>query len=70
MMIPHDQSATDMSDIALQNGQSGHVPGMAQQIVMMQADEMHDFEDWLRAPLSAPGPAAPVRAGELPRSAA
>lgn len=48
MMVPHHGSANDMANIALQNGQTDHVLSLAQQIIMTQADEMHDFKDWLR----------------------
>lgn len=48
MMIPHHGSANDMANVALQNSQNEHVLGMAQRVIMAQADEMHDFQDWLR----------------------
>ncbi|BDP44656.1 hypothetical protein DAETH_46250 (plasmid) [Deinococcus aetherius] len=48
MMTPHHGSANEMANVALQNGQSDHVLGIAQRIIMAQADEMHDFKDWLR----------------------
>ncbi|MDL2343852.1 DUF305 domain-containing protein (plasmid) [Deinococcus sp. VB343] len=48
MMVPHHGSANEMANIALQNAQSDAVLGLAQRIIMMQADEMHDFKDWLR----------------------
>ncbi|BDP41015.1 hypothetical protein DAETH_09840 [Deinococcus aetherius] len=48
MMLPHHGGANDMANIALQNGQSEQVLGLAQRIIMAQADEMHDFRDWLR----------------------
>lgn len=48
MMTPHHGSANDMANIALQNGQTDHVLSIAQRIIMTQADEMHDFKDWLR----------------------
>ena len=48
MMVPHHGSANDMANIALQNGQTDHVLSIAQRIIMTQADEMHDFKDWLR----------------------
>lgn len=48
MMIPHHAGANDMSNLALQRSNDEHVLSMAQQIIMMQADEMHDFKDWLR----------------------
>ncbi|GBF04420.1 hypothetical protein DAERI_020017 [Deinococcus aerius] len=48
MMTPHHGSANEMANIALQNGQTDHVLSIAQRIMMAQADEMHDFKDWLR----------------------
>lgn len=48
MMIPHHASANEMSNLALERSNDGHVLSMAQQIIMAQADEMHDFQDWLR----------------------
>lgn len=48
MMIPHHAGANEMSNLALERSNDEHVLGMAQQIIMTQADEMHDFQDWLR----------------------
>ena len=48
LKVPHHGSANEMANIALQNAQSDAVLGLAQRIIMMQADEMHDFKDWLR----------------------
>ncbi|WP_034384860.1 DUF305 domain-containing protein [Deinococcus sp. YIM 77859] len=48
MMIPHHAGANEMSNLALQRSNDEHVLSLAQQIIMTQADEMHDFQDWLR----------------------
>lgn len=48
MMVPHHGSANEMANLALQQGQSEAVLSLAQRIMMAQADEMHDFRDWLR----------------------
>ena len=48
MMVPHHGSANEMANLALQQGQSDAVLGLAQRIMTAQADEMHDFRDWLR----------------------
>ncbi len=48
MMVPHHGSANDMANIALQRSSTEAVLGLAQRIMTAQADEMHDFKDWLR----------------------
>ncbi|EYB66444.1 hypothetical protein DEIPH_ctg139orf0179 [Deinococcus phoenicis] len=48
MMIPHHAGANEMSNLALERSNDEHVLSMAQQIILAQADEMHDFKDWLR----------------------
>jgi uncharacterized protein (DUF305 family) len=48
MMIPHHGSANEMANLALQRSNDEAVLGMAQGIIMSQADQMHDFKDWLR----------------------
>lgn len=48
MMVPHHGSANEMANLALQQGQSEAVLSIAQRIMTAQADEMHDFRDWLR----------------------
>lgn len=48
MMIPHHASANDMANLALQRSNDTHVLHIAQGIMMTQADETHDFKDWLR----------------------
>ncbi|GAA5512372.1 hypothetical protein Dcar01_01086 [Deinococcus carri] len=48
MMIPHHASANEMSNLALERSNDEQVLSMAQNIIMAQADEIHDFKDWLR----------------------
>lgn len=44
-MIPHHAGTNNMANLALQRSNDAHVLHIAQEIMMMQADEMHDFKD-------------------------
>ncbi|WP_229776409.1 DUF305 domain-containing protein [Deinococcus ruber] len=46
-MLPHHSSAIDMAKVALQRSSDPQVLKLAEDIVVAQAKEMHDFRIWL-----------------------
>lgn len=49
-MIPHHASAIRMATLALQNANDDRVLTLARDIVRAQAQEMFDFQQWLKRP--------------------
>lgn len=49
MMVPHHGGANDLATLELERGEDKDVLRLAKQILTSQADQMHDFRDWLRA---------------------
>jgi uncharacterized protein (DUF305 family) len=49
MMIPHHQSAVDMSKTLLEHGKDAKLRKMAQAIIKSQTKEIAEFQSWVKA---------------------
>ena len=49
MMTPHHGGGNDMATLEFEQGEDKQVLNLAQRILTSQADQMHDFRDWLRS---------------------